>query len=85
VRRTSRANPASSDTSVAPPSVTSTPPLRTNSCKFWIPVQPKPPVMSADEVGVPWLGNSGVFVNASGEKRVSMPFATSRRPRPVSG
>ena len=38
-----------------------------------MPVQVKPPVMSGDEVGVPWLGNCGVFVKASGAKRVSIP------------
>ena len=73
-RARSRRRAAASE---APPSVTSTPPLRTKSSRFWIPVQPKPPVMSAVEVGVPWLGNCGVFVKASGEKRGSIPVAMS--------
>ena len=36
--------------------------------------------MSADEVGVPCVGNCGVFVNASGENFGSMPVAMSFRP-----
>ena len=50
-----------------------------------MPAQLKPPVMSAADVGVPWLGNCGVFVNASGAWRGSMPFTMSLRLRPVSG
>ncbi len=52
---------------------------------LWIPVQPKPPVMSAVAVGVPWLGNCGVLVKASGEWRGSIPVAMSFSARPVSG
>ena len=70
---------------VAPPSVTSTPPFSTKASRFWSPFHVKPPVMSGVDVGAPWLANWGVFVNASGPWRLSIPVAMPFRLRPVSG
>jgi len=77
--------PLSMGSAEAPPSVTSTPPWRTKSPRFWIPDHVKPPVMSGEDVGVPWLGNCAVFVYARGPALGSMPVAMAFRLLLVSG
>jgi hypothetical protein len=61
-RETSRAMPPSSGSVDAPPNVTSTPPDRTKSSRLAIPFQVKPPVMSAEALGVPCEAYCGVLV-----------------------
>ena len=41
--------------------------------------------MSGDDVGKPWVGNSGVVVYARGENFGSMPFTSVFRPSSLFG
>jgi len=62
------------------PSVTSSPPLSTNSCRRASPSKPIPQVMSSDESSTPWEGSASVRVYGIGLHFGSVPCTTDFKP-----